>query len=252
MALKVYYHVYTTGDIYGDLYIIDEQLKALQWSGLLYYADINAVISGIGCYYAKDLIERTLGIDRRRTVRIVECTEGDPEGLYEGRTLRHLWNEAESGDEICYIHTKGISYLTGQRRVAGEMKPRHIKAINGWRLEMENKILTEWRLRQAQLAHSDTQGCFFKHLPFWHYMGNFWWARGDYIRSLPNPVTFTHKPYPGEEYPETSPARMKHEQWLFLQEGYHLNLKDCPAPTAKKIPGYSTEFTPYEDDISEL
>ena len=146
MALKVYYHVYTTGDIHGDLYIIDEQIKALQWSGLIYYADINAVISGVGCYYAKDLLERTLGVDRRRTVRIVECTEGDPEGLYEGRTLRYLWQEAEQGDEICYIHTKGISYLTGQRTVAGEMKPRHIKAINGWRTEMENKILTEWRV----------------------------------------------------------------------------------------------------------
>ena len=46
MAIKVYYHIHCTGDIYGDTFFVDEQLKALQWSKLLYSAEVNCVITG--------------------------------------------------------------------------------------------------------------------------------------------------------------------------------------------------------------
>jgi hypothetical protein len=43
---------------------------------------------------------------------------------------------------------------------------------------------------------------------------------------------------------------MKYEQWLFTQEGYHINLLPFN-PSAPKQPGYSPEFNPYEDDVSQ-
>jgi hypothetical protein len=140
--------------------------------------------------------------------------------------------------------------LAGQRRVNGALDARHIKAINGWRLKMEQKILTEWPQRVASMPQCDTQGCYFRQQPFWHYMGNFWWAKGSHIRKLDNPIAYTALAYPGEQYEETKPARMKYEQWLFSKEGYHLNLEpymDWP----KKQLGYATGFNPYEDDVSE-
>jgi len=250
MAIKVYYHIHCTGDTYGDTFFVDEQLKALQWSRLLYYADLNCVITGENSWCIWDLVERTLGKERKRCVRIIERADTDHEELYEGRTLQHLWQDAKPDDAICYIHTKGISYFMGNRKVNGEFNARHIKAINGWRLKMEQKILTEWPQRVASMPQCDTQGCYFKQDPFWHYMGNFWWAKGSHIRKLTNPIAYTPLPYPGAEYEETKPARMKYEQWLFSKEGYHLNLEpymDWP----KRQLGYATSFNPYEDDVSE-
>jgi len=250
MAIKVYYHIHCTGDTYADLFLVDEQLKALQWSRLLYSAEVNCVITGENSWGLHDLVTRTLGRDRLRCVNILERTDTDEEQLFEGRTLRYLWQQAKDDDYLCYIHTKGISYLAGQRRVNGALDARHIKAINGWRLKMEQKILTEWPQRVASMPQCDTQGCYFRQQPFWHYMGNFWWAKGTHIRRLDNPVEYTPLPYPGAEYEETKPARMKYEQWLFSKEGYHLNLEpymDWP----KRQPGYATGFNPYEDDVSE-
>jgi hypothetical protein len=250
MAIKVYYHIHCTGDTYADLFLVDEQLKALQWSKLLYSAEVNCVITGDNSWGLHDLVIRTLGKDRLRCVNILERTDTDHEELYEGRTLQYLWRDAQPDDYICYIHTKGISYLTGQRKVNGVFNARHIKAINGWRLKMEQKILTEWPQRIAAMPGCDTQGCYFKQDPFWHYMGNFWWAKGSHILKLPNPITHDPLPYPGSEFEETKPARMKYEQWLFRKEGYHLNLEpymDWP----KKQLGYADSFNPYEDDVSE-
>ena len=250
MAIKVYYHIHCTGDTYADLFLVDEQLKALQWSRLLYSAEVNCVITGENSWGLHDLVTRTLGRDRLRCVNILERTDTDEEQLFEGRTLRYLWQQAKDDDYLCYIHTKGISYLAGQRRVNGALDARHIKAINGWRLKMEQKILTEWPQRVASMPQCDTQGCYFRQQPFWHYMGNFWWAKGTHIRRLDNPVEYTPLPYPGEQYEETKPARMKYEQWLFSKEGYHLNLEpymDWP----KRTSGYATSFNPYEDDVSE-
>ena len=250
MAIKVYYHIHCTGDTYADLFLVDEQLKALQWSRLLYSAEVNCVITGENSWGLHDLVIRTLGRERKRCVNILERTDTDEEQLYEGRTLQYLWRDAQPDDAICYIHTKGISYLTGQRKVNGVFNARHIKAINGWRIKMEEKILTEWPQRIAAMPHSDTQGCYFKQDPFWHYMGNFWWAKGSHILKLPNPITHDPLPYPGSHFEETKPARMKYEQWLFRKEGYHLNLEpymDWP----KRQPGYAEKFNPYEDDVSE-
>ena len=250
MAIKVYYHIHCTGDIYGDTFFVDEQLKALQWSKLLYSAEVNCVITGENSWCIWDLVERTLGRERKRCIRVIEREDTDHEQLYEGRTLRHLWQEAEPDDAICYIHTKGISYLMGNRRVNGAREARHIKAINGWRLKMQEKIITEWQHRVAAVPGCDTQGCYFRQDPFWHYMGNMWWAKGSHILQLPDPVTYTPLDYPGMQYEETKPSRMKYEQWLFRREAYHLVLEPYMDWT-KKQPGYAASFNPYEDDISE-
>jgi len=242
--LKLFYHVHVTGDPYADMFFVDEQIKRLQYSGLIEEAACYAVICGPNPYLLYDLI------DRSRRFRILEMMDNDMAQMYEGRTLRHIRAEINEEDAVIYMHTKGISYIMGDRSVNGLFNARHAKAINGWRDTMEHYILDCWQDRYMGLAYYDTQGCFKRQKPFAHYMGNFWWARANYILTLPDPLAFTVKPYPGMEFEETKPSRMRYEQWILLNEGSHLDIKPFPEDTPKLQPGYSKDFTPYEDDIS--
>ncbi len=117
---------------------------------------------------------------------------------------------------------------------------------------MEHYILDRWQDRYMGLAYYDTQGCYLRERPFRHYMGNFWWARASYVLGLPDPMSFEVKPYPGMQFEETKPSRMRYEQWILLNDGSHCNIIPFPENAAKLMPGYSPEFTPYEDDISLL
>ena len=242
--LKLFYHIYATGDLYADMFFIDEQIKRLQYSGLIEEAGCYAVICGPNTHFIYELINRS------RRFRILEMMDNDMEELYEGRTLRHIQNEINSSDNVMYMHTKGISYLVGNRTVAGQYTARHTKAINGWRDTLEHHIIDCWDQRVKDCEQWDTQGCFQKDKPFRHYMGNFWWAKGSYIQTLPHPFKFDVVPYPGMEFEETKPSRMRFEQWILLNPGQHKNILALPEHISKQQAGYSKEFTPYEDDIS--
>lgn len=244
--LKLFYHIHTTGDQYGDLFFVDEQIKRLQYSELIDAAQVHAIITGPSTDAVWQLV------DRSRKIRIMEHLETNHDPMYEGRTLANIYNDVTEEDQVVYIHTKGISFLIGNRNIAGYFSARHVKAINGWREVMEYHIIDLWKERYNDCESYDTQGCFLLDHPWRHYMGNFWWARGSYIRSLPNPLTFPVIPYPGMEYEETKPERMRYEQWILLNKGQHKNLKPFPENAQKAQPGYSKDFTPYEDDVSTL
>ena len=244
--LKLFYHVHVTGDPYADMFFVDEQIKRLQYSGLIEEAACYAVICGPNPYLLYDLI------DRSRRFRILEMMDNDMQQMFEGRTLRHIRSEINEEDAVVYMHTKGISYLAGDRTVAGQFTARHVKAINGWRDTMEHYCIDQWQDRYNGLIDWDTQGCYLREKPFRHYMGNFWWARASYMMSLPHPMEFQVKPYPGMEYEETKPDRMRYEQWILLNPGQHLSIIPFPEDAPKRQPGYSENFTPYEDDVSEL
>lgn len=244
--LKLFYHIHTTGDQYGDMFFVDEQIKRLQYSELIQEASVHAVITGPSTQSLFQLV------DRSRCIRILDHITCDQDPLYEGRTLKLLWENVTEDDTVIYIHTKGISYLIGNRTVANNYSARHAKAINGWRDIMEHYIIDQWPQRLKDMNLYQTQGCFLKNEPWRHYMGNFWWAQGRYIRNLPDPTSFPVLPYPGMEYEETKPERMRYEQWILLNNGMHQDLRPYPYDAVKNQPGYSTAFTPYEDDISTL
>ena len=239
--LKLFYHIYTTDDQYGSLFFIDEQIKRLQYSELIDAASCFAVITGPAADAAWYLV------DRSRRFRILDYDDANVDPLYEGRTLKQIYDLTTEDDQVIYMHTKGISYLIGDRTLDGKLTARNFKAINGWRDTMEHHIIDQWQER-LNAEHWHTQGCFLKQDPWPHYMGNMWWAQGQYIRSLPDPLTFPVKPYPGMQYKETTPDRMRYEQWILLNPGIHMDLK--PIPKNKQQPGYTLEVSPYEDDLS--
>jgi len=250
MATKLYYHVYTSADVLMNQFLIDDQIKRLQWQRIPDNVECYCTISGYNVFPALDLINK-----HRSWMKVLEWVEDDPHGEFEGRTLKHLWKDAQPEDKIFYMHTKGISFLSGFRNWGNEkyrFGARNLKAITSWRLCMETSLIDVWTQRVKELDTYDTIGCYFLQDPFDHYMGNFWWARGDHIRRLKHPFEFDVLPYPNMGYIETTPERIRYEQWLFTAQGYHLPARNWPwhIRPEDREPGYSPGVNPYEDDFA--
>lgn len=77
------------------------------------------------------------------------------------------------GWNICYHHTKGVSHANDCYR--------------RWRKCMENSVIVHWRDCVAKVENGfDTVGAhWFKNANQQYWAGNFWWAKSDYIASLP-------------------------------------------------------------------
>lgn len=249
MTTKLYYHIYTTDDVIMNQWLIDEQLRRLQWNRIPDSVECACTISGYNVFPALDLVSKY------PWMKIIEWAEMDPGGEFEGRTLKHLWQDAQDQDRIFYMHTKGISFLSSNRAWGYNIiGPRHVKAITSWRLCMETSLLDVWPQRVNELEQYDTIGCFYLADPFSHYMGNFWWARGNHIRRLEHPFHFDVLAYASMNQQECTPERIRYEQWLFTKAGYHLPVRQWPwhIRDEEKEPGYSKGVNPYEDDFAAI
>lgn len=254
MAIKLYYHIYTSSDALMNQWLIDEQIKRLQWHRFPDKVQCYCTISGYNVFPALDLINK-----HRSWMQVLEWEEDDPHGEFEGRTLKYLYKDALPDDKIFYMHTKGISFLSGYRNWGDPSKgfrfgPRNVKALTSWRLCMETSLIDVWTQRIEELDRVDTIGCFYLEDPFPHYMGNFWWTRGSHIRKLHHPFDFDVKAYPNMNLKECTPERIRYEQWLFSAPGYHLPVRNWPwhVKPEDREPGYSPGVNPYEDDFAGL
>lgn len=111
---------------------------------------------------------------------VVEADKG-----WEQVTLNVLHETAKTFDgAIFYAHTKGA---WSQSALA-----------DAWRISMTYDTVTRWRACVDALARVQAAG------PYWltshepehkehryFFAGNFWWARADYLRTLPRPLTAT-------------------------------------------------------------
>lgn len=251
MTTKLYYHIYTSSDVIMNQWLIDDQIKRLQWKNLAGNVECHCTISGYNVFPALDLINK-----HRSWMNVLEWCEDDPHGEFEGRTLKYLWRDAKPGDRIFYMHTKGISFLSGFRNwgdgVNYKFGARNVKALMSWRLIMETMLLDVWTQRVKELDSCDSIGCYYLNDPFPHYMGNFWWTTGDHIRRLQHPFEFPPSAYPNMLNTETSPERIRYEQFLFSAPGYHVCVRNWPWHIRPEMrePGYSPGVNPYEDDFA--
>ena len=249
--IKLYYHIYTSNHPTLGLLMIDNQIRRMKRTGFYEAAQLNCVITGTHCKAARELVEL------HGKFRILEVTERDDEQLFEGRTLQYLWQEAEHHDQICYMHTKGISFVAAENTLGGFISPRNVRAVNGWRHAMEFYNIDEWRTRHQMIGLAcDTMGINLIFHPFYMYGGNFWWSTGRHIRNLPDPLV-----WPGNDYertglstdphPELTLRRMRHEQWIFSRndDGYFMslfNILDLPKDDEHHL---CKSFWLYEDDL---
>ncbi len=124
-------------------------------------------------YLGPEAIEFTNRI--RKNIKTVSA--GANLRLYEGPTLRELWEKCNETDKefyVYYFHTKGVSY------------PPNPKSER-WRHLMASAIILDWRKCVAALDSGEvTYGMLRKHTRP-RYSGNFWWAKASYIRTLEKP-----------------------------------------------------------------
>jgi len=111
-------------------------------------------------------------------------------------TLDMLWDVCRKTDcDVWYVHTKGAS--------------RRRREVVAWRRAMEYHIMYRHRDCIAELADHDICGILWSPCgckP--HFSGNFWWARGAYIRSLEKPSEWVSKNEP------QIPEMYRYELWI--------------------------------------
>lgn len=181
--IKVFYHIYTSTHRILSMSMVDQQLRRIYASRFNQFAELNCVIVGPHHKEVSDLVQRYGGW------RILQSLDQDDLALRETRTLQYLWDLTREDDAVLFMHTKGITYASGERSIHGFTTPRHLKAINSWRWAMEHYNIDRWveRFNCFRRTQIQAQGCFLNLTPYKNYVGNFWWSQGQHIRTLPDP-----------------------------------------------------------------
>jgi len=159
--------------------IVDELMNDLNNGGLLKNTDLLTKV-----YLGPEACK----FKNKTTKNIKIISAGADLSLYEGPTLRNLWERCMSSDEefyVYYIHTKGVSY------------PPNTKS-ESWRQSMSDAVILNWK-KCVKVLDSGEKTCSI----MWkagkpgrstdHYSGNFWWARASHIRTLEKPETLVRK-----------------------------------------------------------
>lgn len=166
IQLHVFIHVCTMGHWEE---VLSRQLSRIFASGL--YAECKSISLGV---LGQGDMKRFL-----REYRKIKVLFQDPEvKLYERPTLLRLHALCSAkGEKACvlYLHTKGVSHPPDRNPVTDWTKFMEYFTIDSWRDCV--RVLTEERF--------DICGVNWGERPSPHFSGNFWWARGDYVRTLP-------------------------------------------------------------------
>jgi hypothetical protein len=162
-----FYHCWADGEWVPAA---DEHITALASSG--FRAD-RVFVGLVGGAIARERAHQYLeaGLSQFGPVSFIHAIEG-----YEQVTLTALrdWCRAHNDPSaaVLYAHTKGAYNVT-----AVTIEHRRI---------MTGKVAGHWRHALDTLNGHDTAGCFWEPANP-HYVGNFWWARTDYLADLPAP-----------------------------------------------------------------
>lgn len=180
-TLPVYgvYHVFCDK---GWQRIVERQVSVLRESGLL-AATRKLYVSIIAKDDADvDALRRIVGNDK---LEIVSC-QTNP-ACYEYPALEYVRQLSAREDALVYyFHTKGISYQTAESRDRRFLSFK--RKIVSWCEMMEYFCFTKWQVAVNVLSGGyDTYGCYrWPPKRYTMYSGSFWWARTDYIRTLPS------------------------------------------------------------------
>jgi hypothetical protein len=173
VAIKIFYFIAAMSDDY--LEVVKEQLSTIKESGL--YEECSQIYV---CLAGGK--PRKLKAVLPPKARIAYHSRVDQ---FELPALHMVKEYTEAGDQILYLHTKGVS-RSGSRRVAGDH----------WRRYMDWGCVERYREHLEALKAHDISGVQLTNLNSRFtrlcgsqkvYAGNYWWANGDYIQKLTAP-----------------------------------------------------------------
>lgn len=195
--LAIFYHTFLGPNPELTSRIINEQMTAIEQSGLLdSVSEFHVCDAGDE---RQSLLVRALVGDRARFQSNSDVASG------ELPTLGRLqdWLPAHPDWSVLYLHTKGASKPLDAYRTV-------------WRRCMMRSVVWNWRTCSDALEHgSDMAGAHWltnekypdkQGIPTPIWGGNFWWARADYLLRLP-PLIRRNEPSMGLD-------RMVAENWI--------------------------------------
>lgn len=218
--IKLYYHFFIPPDYRSGSWHwwVDQQIGIIRDSGLANIAEIKMCITmprywtemfGITIYTHsvqtpinfEEKVREYISL-RYPFVEILDVRDTNEENIFEGQTLSRLHADAAHGDyDICYIQNKGaISGFTAM--------------VANWRDVLNHCILTKWTDCVKQLKDYDLLGVADRNSVGNLISGNFWWAKSEYIRKLPEPLNSQHYMDDPMFHPFQESYRYSFEHWV--------------------------------------
>jgi hypothetical protein len=201
------YLIHHLADLQNAEIIFGEQVSRLIKSGILRDTEYHVCING-----KSDRFQPYLKLlNQLYQISIINIAEDCSQ--YEYPTLKYLELKVSMLNEpaaIGYIHLKGL------------INQGMIQVIN-WRHLMEFFIIDNYKHCIKWLTRDiDIVGCNWT-VDTWmkpHFSGNFWWAKSEYIKTLPklpvpkDCIVGSTSPFTGHIYDNIKCFRYDHENWI--------------------------------------
>ena len=177
--LKIYVHVATFGT-YQD--VINNFYSRIAASGLYDKVDsINLMINGNIKDFNLDIMPKKYNV-----VHLLD----NYDRLFEFSTLNALWLDCNKNPDmtVIYLHTKGISHLNSET-IKDWVNYLAYFNINRWKDRINDLHKKNYDCSGTSLQGKHNYDIALNEAPM-HYSGNFWWAKGSHITSLPDPYQY--------------------------------------------------------------
>jgi hypothetical protein len=203
MQIAIFYHAYCINN-WKD--VVSDQVRTLMDSGLSDAADriyvhVTKPESGF-----QDIWSFT------NKVNIQENSNPD---LYEKYALIDLQKYCMEHDTyIFYFHSKGI---TAEDKNAQNN-------IWTWRKYLEYFNITRWKECVERLKEYDCCGVQYQETPQKHFVGNFWWSKSSYIKTLPN-IRHSRERFEQEYWICSNPNHKAHS-FFFINKCLYNGIKE--------------------------
>ena len=165
MRTVCFVHAYTRN---GDSKILSEMLDTVEGAGLLPLLD-RLYIVNVGD--DATLLPR-FAKDAHR-IRLINYSSDSSSGEAPTLNLVRTFSTFQPDVRVLYLHTKGASHNSPSANIAD------------WRRMLLHFLVEKHDQARAALQTHDVVGCNFLEHPVPHFSGNFWWAHGNYLKSLP-------------------------------------------------------------------
>jgi len=155
---------------------------------------------------------------------------GKTNNVSETYTLSKIFKDSQEEDfNILYFHMKGITATLNNLLIPGRISK--YKNRYDWRQFLNWGVLTEWEKCVKSLNDHDVAGVDYQSIPSRHFKGNFFWAKSQYIRTLPDPTPTEwwedYKKKIDDNWMKRVTDRFRDEQWLCYNDNVKVfNLSD--------------------------
>jgi len=183
-SINVFWHIYCTNSERCNG-VLERQFNLLTDFGLLNASE--KLLVGIVGTETPPALARILA--HPKTVVLNRTTKGNED--VTSCKLKEFANNCTAGNcHIAYIHSRGVTH--DPNTLIG-------RASHDWTLMMEHFVIRRWQEAVKKLdAGFRAAGCemwahqhrILANETIYHFSGNFWWARSDYVQLLPSPLTF--------------------------------------------------------------